>query len=258
MYIRTVMSAALAVTFLGIGHAAAQPGRTDSSVLRERARQPYRQGLEHMQGEAFAAAVKAFEAAVAIDATFDMAYYMMGRAHLAQKSYAAAVQALTKARSVYLAEAGREFVTKQDFQRHRRDRLASLQDTLQQLRAAVPQTFQILEQIRQLEERKRQVEDMDRSHDQTISTAVPAFVSLSLGSAYFRSGNMMEAEKAWRDAVAVDARAGEAHSNLAVVYMETGRLNEAERALKAAEKAGFKVNPQLKDEIKNRKKAGTD
>ena len=39
--------------------------------------------------------------------------------------------------------------------------------------------------------------------------------------------------------------------------METGRLNDAEKSIKAAEKVGFKVHPQLKEEIKNRRKAGT-
>jgi hypothetical protein len=41
---------------------------------------------------------------------------------------------------------------------------------------------------------------------------------------------------------------------LAVVYLETGRLADAERSVAAAEKAGFKVHPQLKQDIKDRKK----
>ena len=36
--------------------------------------------------------------------------------------------------------------------------------------------------------------------------------------------------------------------------METGRLAEAETAVKAAEALGFTVQPALKDEIKKRKK----
>jgi hypothetical protein len=34
------------------------------------------------------------------------------------------------------------------------------------------------------------------------------------------------------------------------VYLTTGRIDEAERAVQAAEKAGFRVNPGLKDEIR--------
>ena len=46
---------------------------------------------------------------------------------------------------------------------------------------------------------------------------------------------------------------GEAHNNLAVVYMLTGRIREAEAAVEKAEAAGFRVNPQLKKDIKARK-----
>jgi Tfp pilus assembly protein PilF len=78
---------------------------------------------------------------------------------------------------------------------------------------------------------------------------VPAWVSLSLGSAYFRSNRMKDAEQEYKNAIAADGRAGEAHSNLAVVYFETGRYAEAGASLKAAKKTGFKVNPQLEKEI---------
>ena len=42
----------------------------------------------------------------------------------------------------------------------------------------------------------------------------------------------------------------EAHNNLAVVLMLTGRLEEAEREMKTAEKAGFRVSPQFKEDLK--------
>ena len=84
----------------------------------------------------------------------------------------------------------------------------------------------------------------------SISSSVPPFVSLALGSAYFRTGRMPEAEKEYKAAIDADAKMGEAHSNLAALYLQTGRIDEAEKSVKAAEKAGFKVNPALKDEIK--------
>jgi Flp pilus assembly protein TadD len=86
---------------------------------------------------------------------------------------------------------------------------------------------------------------------------VPAYVSLALGSAYFRSGKLPEAEQAYLATVAADSKVGEAHNNLAVVYMETGRYDQAEKAVKAAEKAGLKVPQALKDEIQKRKKVGS-
>jgi len=228
---------------------------TDSARenMRERARVPYRDGLEQMRLEDLEGAGKSFEAAIRIDPMFDMAHYMLGRVHLATRKYTSAVYALSKAREVYISEANREFGNKQEAQRHRRDRLAVIDDRLLELRAIRPQTYPIGEEIRQLEERKRQIEDKGRAQDNNPATLVPAFVSLSLGSAYFRSGKLPEAERAYRDAIAADPKVGEAHNNLAVVYMETGRLDEAERSIKAAEGTGFKVVPALKDEIKKRR-----
>jgi len=105
-----------------------------------------------------------------------------------------------------------------------------------------------------LQDRKRQLQDaITRGNTITIEAGVPAWVSLSLGSAYFRSGQLVDAEREYKAAIAADARAGEAHNNLAVVYFETNRIAEAEASLKDAKKAGFKVNPQLEQAIKGRK-----
>ncbi|MND01135.1 hypothetical protein D3C83_200010 [compost metagenome] len=47
----------------------------------------------------------------------------------------------------------------------------------------------------------------------------------------------------------VNSRLGEAHNNLAVLYMLTGRKKEAQQAVRSAEQARFRVNPQLKADI---------
>ena len=49
-----------------------------------------------------------------------------------------------------------------------------------------------------------------------------------------------------------DPKAGEAHNNLAVILMMKAQYTDAMAELKAAEKAGFRVNPELKDQIKSR------
>jgi tetratricopeptide (TPR) repeat protein len=231
--------------------AAALPQPSPSST-RERAREPYSAGLEQMRNEDFAGARKSFEAAISIEPTFELAHYMLGRVHLAQKEYAPAAAALTRARDLYVSQAGRKFVDKQEAQRHRRERLAEIEGLISNLQGVTPMTFQVREQIRQLEERKRQVEDLDRARDLTPEQQVPAFVSLSLGSAYFRLGKKAEAEQAYVAAVAADPKTGEAHNNLAVLYLETGRYAQAKTALKAAEKAGVRVHPELKAQIEGK------
>ena len=83
---------------------------------------------------------------------------------------------------------------------------------------------------------------------------MPAGLSMALGSAYFRLDRHADAEREYKAAMAADAGFGEAHSNLAVLYLVSGRYDLADTEVKAAEKAGFKVNPGLKADIK--KKAG--
>jgi Flp pilus assembly protein TadD len=94
---------------------------------------------------------------------------------------------------------------------------------------------------------------ISRGNSVTIEAAVPAWVSLSLGSAYFRSGKIVDAEREYKATIEADKRSGEALNNLAVVYLETGRFAEAEAAVKDAKKTGFKVNPQLEQAIKDKK-----
>jgi Flp pilus assembly protein TadD len=99
------------------------------------------------------------------------------------------------------------------------------------------------EQIRSLENAKRRG---------ASAAEIPAEFSLALGSAYFRSGHLQDAEREYGAAIKANSKMGEAHNNLAVVYMMTGRPKEAEQSLRQAEKAGYRVNPQLKKDIAQR------
>ena len=83
---------------------------------------------------------------------------------------------------------------------------------------------------------------------------VPAGLSMALGSAYFRNQNIELAEKEYLEAIRVEPGFGEAHNNLAVIYLITGRLDLADTEVAQAEKAGFNVNPKLKEDLKNRRK----
>ena len=244
-----VIAAALAMTMAAV---AAQ-----ISPERERARPHYRAGEGFLRIEAWKEAAQSFQQAIDIDPQFEDAYYSLGRAQMQLKQFAQAVLSYTKCRELYEAQAGRLFANRQDTQRFRHDRLAEIDELIRQLQQG-PQTVTVQDRLRQLQEQRRQTSEyLSRGNNVTIERTIPSFVSLALGSAYFRMGNLAEAETAYKAAILADGKSGEALSNLAVVYMETGRLEDAEKALKAAEKTGFRVNPQLKEEIKSRRKAGS-
>lgn len=225
---------------------------SQTHATRDRAMPSYRAGLAFMQSERWAEAAQSFRGAIDTDATFEMAHYMLGRVHMAQKQYPDAVAALSRARDLYRAVAGRAFSEMNDQQVSRRDRIAEIDDAIRELQMK-PQTNRIQEQLRQLVDQKRQVEQASqRAGNLSLKTTVPAYVTLSLGSAYFRLNDLAEAEKAYKESLDADPRQGETHNNLAVVYFMTGRYREAEEAVRAAEKAGYRVNPTLKNNIKEK------
>lgn len=243
---RTSVAAVLALVAAG---ASAQ-----ISHERERARPYYRAGWEHMRVEAWADAARSFQQAIDADQAFEDAYYSLGRAHMNMKKYAEAIAAYSRARDLYRAHAGRQFTNQQEAQRYRQDRLTEIDDVIRQLQSG-PQTMRTQERLRQVQEQRRQLQQYyQRGANIIIENSVPAFVSLALGSAYFRSGKIADAEREYKAAIAADPKTGEAYSNLAVVYLETGRYAEAERAVASAERAGHKVHPQLKQDIQTRKK----
>lgn len=232
----------------------AVPALGQSPGDRNTARAQNKLGWDYMQREQFENAVKAFQQAVEIDPTFEMPWYGLGRAHLALKQFVSATSALTRCKNLYEAAAGRQFTTQQEAQRFRQDRITDLDERIRQVNS-LPVTTQTQDQLRQLQEQKRQVQEyITRGNSATIENTVPAWVSLSLGSAYFRSGKLQDAEREFKAAVAADTKSGEAHSNLAVVYLETERFDLALQSINAAKKTGFKVNPELEKAIRDRAK----
>lgn len=221
---------------------------------RQRAQTHNRQGWELMTAESWENAAKAFQRAIAIDATFQDAHYGLGRAQIALRQYVAAIATLTTCRQLYVAQAGQQFTNRQDSQRYRQDRITEIDEQIRQVQS-MPPTAQQQNLLRQLNNQRRDIQNaLVKGSSMSVNATVPPWVSLSLGSAYFRSGRLADAEREYKAAIAADGKFGEAHSNLAVVYLETNRLAEAEASLKDAKKAGFKVNPQLEQAIKDKQK----
>ncbi len=237
----------------------ALPGQT--SALRaspnpnhDRAVIQHRLGWENMRAEKFEEAARSFQNAIDLDPEYAEAYYSLGRADMSMKKYVEAIAAYTKSRDIYRSHAGEQFTNAQDNQRRRKDQILEIDDRIRQLQTG-PQTPISQDQLRQAQDfRRRLEEDVSRGNNITIENSVPAWVLLALGSAHFRAGHMLDAEREYKAAIEADPKAGEAHQNLAVVYMTMQRYAEAERSLAAAKKTGFKVNPALEQELKEKKK----
>ena len=220
---------------------------------RQEALRHYRAGQELMRAEQFEKAEKEFAQAIERDPLLTLAHYGRGQALMALQQYPSAVQAFIGCR-----EAHRTIFSLMQSQTAAVDRRADeeireLKDTINSLRSGRVKSMggvasTVDTRVAQLEGRIR---DLERMRQQSTGTfEPPAEVSLALGSAYFRNKQPDDAEREWLAAVAVNPRLGEAHNNLAVVHMLKGRRKEAEDAVRAAERAGYRVNPGLKADIR--------
>lgn len=230
---------------------------------RELARQHYRAGTEAMRDESWEKAAEEFRAAIKLDRLFVMAHYGLGQTQMALQNYAAAVQAFLACRAAHSELAALQQSDLAQADQRRDDEIRELREGIRifqreaDRRAAGGAAKAISPQnsVLRLESRLHQLEMEKGKGIHTAET--PAEFSLALGSAYFRSGKIEAAEQAYREAVKVNSKMGEAHNNLAVVHLLQGRLGEAEAEMKAAEKSGFAVNPRFKEDLKKAKESAT-
>jgi tetratricopeptide (TPR) repeat protein len=217
------------------------------------ASQHFKHGMESLLGEKYDVAETEFKAAVAIDPLYDAAFYGLGQVYMATRRYPDALKAYLESREAFKKATAAEVLAGTESDRRLRDQIDALKDNERNMmrlgtgNSAANTIDQIRAQIQQLESRKSR-------RSGAAPPPVPAGLSMAIGSAYFRLNDVANAEKEYKAAVEVNPNFGEAHSNLAVVYLVTGRAAEAEIEVKAAEKAGFRMNPKLKEDIAARKK----
>ncbi len=203
----------------------------------------YRAGLRALESKQDERAIRELREAVRLDPLLGPAYYDLGRVLMALRRYPEAVQALVGARDAFLQA----------------DALASERSAQAELKSKVTLLDDVdyheLDHNRRFplqyvfEPGRTRALDIPKDRHAGHAEPVPAAVFAALGAAHHRMGALAEAERAYREALAVDPRLGEVHNNLAVVCLQTNRPTEAEREVSLAERAGFKVDPRLKQEI---------
>ena len=237
------------VLFVAAAGTARSQGVEDAK--HREALQHYRAGQELLSSERFDKAAEEFQTAIGLDPLLTLAHYGLGQAYMGLKRYASAIQAFTGCKTAYerLATMRETDAFKAD--RNTDDEIRYLRERLLAIR-----TNQLKDSAggpaaeAKFESRLEELEGMKRGKRfEKAETAVPGEVHLALGSALYRNNQRPEAEVSWQAAVAANPKLGEAHSNLAVLYLTSGRKKEAEAAIKAAEKTKFRVNPQLKADI---------
>ena len=219
--------------------------------------QHFKLGMEALLGEQYETAEREFREAVKIDPLYDAAFYGLGQVYMATKRFDAAVTAYIAARDAFRSATAAEALAGVTSERRLKDQIQALKDyerNLTRQAANNPASRGPLDRVR---DQIQQLEARTSRRAGTVPPPVPAGLSMALGSAYFRLNKLDDAEREYKAAIEVSPSLGESHSNLAVVYLVKGRISEAEAEVKAAEKAGFKVNPRLKDDIAAAMKKGS-
>ena len=222
--------------------------------LTDRAHEHFRAGMNALATERYETAETEFKIAAQIDPLHDGAFYGLGQVYMATKRYPEAVKAYQDSRAAFLAGVAAEKVDAAASDRRVRDQLQVAKEygrTLQRMSPTTTPT--VAAAIERNREDIRQLEARLNKATGGATPPIPAGLSMALGSAYYRTQNIEAAEREYVEAIKVSPKFGEAHNNLAVIYMITGRLDLAEKEVALAEQSGFKVNPKLKDDLKSRR-----
>ena len=248
------MKSPVATTFVvlfAILTGAAAHARQLSERDQAAASQHFRRGMESLLAERYDVAETEFKSAVAIDPLYDAAFYGLGQVYMATKRFDDALKAYLASREAFKSATAAEVLTSAASDRRLRDQIDALKDNERNMvrLMASGQNSTAQRSIEQVREQIQQLENRKSRRAGASPPPVPAGISMAIGSAYFRLNDLANAEKEYKAAVEVNPGFGEAHSNLAVVYLVTGRATEADAEVKSAERAGFRVNPKLKDDI---------
>lgn len=239
------LALALAVGLPTSGPAAAKNRR---AALGE-----FRTGESFLQSEQFEEAAEQFRRAIALDPFLVVAHYNLGYTSMLLKRYPDAVRAYEGCIDAVelLNRAGA--AEQEALEKARLDELNEIKDSLTAVRTGKIKNMAVGPTVLRYEERIRVLEQL--RFGPGAQNPVPAEVYLGLGSAYFRQNLLTEAEQAYGRAVRTNDRLGAAHNNLAVIFMLTGRFEQAHAAIRSAEKVGFMVDKRLKADLAAREES---
>jgi tetratricopeptide (TPR) repeat protein len=231
----------LALAFI-VGVGAAAPSPNAGEAARMMAFDRFATGRDALSAKRWADAETAFGDAIRLQPGLALAHYGLGQALMGQARYAEAADAFLSCRNVFA------LARRMDASKAREMEIRDLRDTLQALAGRHALSADRFLEM-QLEKR---LAELQKGALPSVRW-VPPGVTLALGTAYFQAGALAEAEQEFQAVLRQDPESGDAENNLAVLYLALGRLDEAEAAAARAEKAGVKVSPRLRDEIRQRR-----
>lgn len=248
--------AVLPLALLIAGGAVLDCSAPASDGRRAEAAALFQAGQQALLGSRWSEAEPPLLRAVELDPLHALAHYGLGQAYMGLGRFQDAVPAFGRAREAFRCAASPGRRADEEI-RALRDAIRSFEqrrtrESGAQWKEVNRDTTTPGDSLKAIHELEQRLADLDKRKQG--GDPAPLGVTLALGTAYFQSGALPDAEREFRSVLAADPGSGDAHNNLAVVLMLTDRLAEAEREVRLAEQAGGQVNPRLKDEIRRRKR----
>jgi tetratricopeptide (TPR) repeat protein len=224
----------------------------------------YSAGLRALASEHYREAVDEFHAAVQLEPLLVMAHYGLGQAYMALKEYPEAVQAYLGCRRAFDDDLRDEVDRRSTWEQRLSSEIRAIEDQLAIAQSGAPGGGGLPQRATAFAAgnptRLRQQLDSLRTRQSraaTVALDTPPWISVALGSAYYRSGAVADAEREYVAALKVDPTVVEAHFNLAVLYLSTNRADDAMRELAVVEKAGMNVPEDLRADLARLRAAAT-
>lgn len=191
-------------------------------------------------------AKSSFDRALSSVPTFPAALVGLGNIAMAEKKYAAALNNYEKARDGY-ADLG-HLLMQIEAQRYANtiDQISILQDSISQARQSGSGGANL--SISKWENEIERLRSIQVPTEETINEP-PAEIYFFIGNAHFQMRNVDAAVEAWETCREKNSEFAMVHNNLALAYAQAGRMDDARQSLQRAEKLGFPVNPQFKNDL---------
>ena len=175
------------------------------------------------------------------------AYIQLGHLSMRRKDYSQGLDRYLQARTALTNLQG--ISRRQEVERSRRmqESMDILREQIDQLRVSQNPADQSEVNVKMAQmDRLRQEQTKLRAHDEL---SIPAELPFLIGTARMNLEEYDAAIEDYREALALRPGYGEAHNNLAVIYFYRKDYPLAWEHLRAAEKAGIRINPQFREEL---------
>jgi tetratricopeptide (TPR) repeat protein len=210
-----------------------------------RAAHYHRRGVQALQGENLAKARRNFERALEEVPMFPSAHIGLGQIAMAEQHYERALAHFEQAREGF-EKIGDSLL---DLESRRyaeaQNRIALIEDQIRHLQSQGVAGGMLQIRINEMQSTISRLQAIDPP-DPDKATEAPGEVYFHIGNALFQLRRPAAAIDAWETCRAKNPKLAMVYNNLAVAYVQLGRLEQARTNLARAEKLGFPVNPQFK------------